>query len=81
MNRTLVVEKCCERKINVRSFVKLQFCREEVRETERTRLDLSSKLKTAKHRQNEDKEEEEVAASPPAVLCAAADSIHPLATG
>jgi len=40
----------------------------------------SSKLKTAKHRQNEDKEEEEVAASPPAVLCAAADSIHPLAT-
>ena len=34
----------------------------------------SSKLKTAKDRQNGDKEEKEVAASPPAVLCAAADS-------
>ena len=40
MNRTLVVETCCE-EINVKSFV-LQFCQEEVREIERTRLDLTN---------------------------------------
>ena len=42
VNRTLVVETCCERKINVKSFVKLQFCREGVREPEGTRLDLAN---------------------------------------
>ena len=39
VNRRLVLETCCERKINVKSFVKLQFCLEEVRENERTHLD------------------------------------------
>ena len=37
MNRRLVLETCCE-EINVKYFVKLQFCLEEVREIERTRL-------------------------------------------
>lgn len=37
--RYVVVETCCE-EINVKSFVKLQFCQEEVREIERTRLEL-----------------------------------------
>ena len=37
VNRRLVLETCCE-EINVKSFVKLQFCQEEVREIERTRL-------------------------------------------
>ena len=37
VNRALVVETCCE-EINVKSFVKLQFCQEEVRKIERTRL-------------------------------------------
>ena len=40
MNRALDVETCCE-EINVKSFV-LQFCQEEVREIERTRLDLTN---------------------------------------
>ena len=40
VTRSLDVETCCE-EINVKSFVKLQFCQEEVREIERTRLDLS----------------------------------------
>ena len=39
MNRALDVETCCE-EINVKSFVKLQFCLEEVREIERTRLEV-----------------------------------------
>ena len=37
VNRRLELETCCE-EINVKSFVKLQFCQEEVREIERTRL-------------------------------------------
>ena len=37
VTRSLDVETCCE-EINVKSFVKLQFCQEEVREIERTRL-------------------------------------------
>ena len=40
MNRALDVETCCE-EINVKSVVKLQFCHEEVTETERTLLDLN----------------------------------------
>ena len=41
MNRTPAVETCCERKIYVKSFVKLQFCQEEVGEIEEEkRLDL-----------------------------------------
>ena len=43
MNRALVVETCCE-EINVKSFVKLQFCQEEVREIERTRLDFFEEI-------------------------------------
>ena len=43
VNRALVVETCCE-EINVKSFVKLQFCQEEVREIKRTRLDRTSEL-------------------------------------
>ena len=39
VNRRPVLETCCE-EINVKSFVKLQFCLEEVREIERTRLDV-----------------------------------------
>ena len=38
------------------------------------------KAKIAQDRHNGDKEEKEVAASPPAVLCVAADSIHPFVT-
>ena len=41
MNKRLVLETCCEI-INVKSFVELQFCLEEVREIERTRLDNST---------------------------------------
>ena len=36
VNRALDVETCCE-EIDVKSFVKLQFCLEEVREIERTK--------------------------------------------
>ena len=42
VNRTLVVETCCE--INqcktLNYFIKLQFCQDEVREIERTRLEM-----------------------------------------
>ena len=44
VNRRLVLETCCE-EINVKYFVKLQFCLEEVRETKRTHLDLSIVVK------------------------------------
>ena len=40
VNRRLVLETCCE-EINVKYFVKLQFCLEEVREIKRTHLDFS----------------------------------------
>ena len=38
VNKTPVIETCCERKMNVKSFVKLQFCQEEVREIGRKHL-------------------------------------------
>ena len=41
MNRRLALETCREEKINVKSFVKLQFCLEEVRENKRTHLETN----------------------------------------
>ena len=45
MNRALVVETCCEEKINANLLSKSQLLPAEVRETEQTTLNLNTKQK------------------------------------